>query len=198
MSQDYAKRAAQHKQQMSKKSRSPVPKGLTLATCFALIAFIGFLYYLTQISPQPKEPDSATSKPASQQKVTPATAQPRKAPQVTESEPEDEYDFYKLLPESEVIPPKVEEYRSQPVDPTKVKTYLLQAGSFRNPKDADRLRAKLILEGLQVDIKQVSGRGGGHWYRVLVGPFQSRSKLNHAQDILAAANTESMLIEVKQ
>ena len=36
------------------------------------------------------------------------------------------------------------------------------------------------------------------WHRVMVGPFTSRSKLNHAQDILADANTESMVVKVKQ
>lgn len=191
MSQDYAKRAAIHKQRMAKKNNNPVSAWLVIFTLVTLAAFAGFLYFLTQIRPAGEPQPVAKPRAATEKKTE------KPAPPVEESAADDEYDFYKLLPQAEVIPPKVEEYLSDSKQASPPKTYLLQAGSFRSYGDADRLRAKLILEGLSAKINSVNDKQGRKWHRVLVGPFQSRSKLNQAQDILARANTESMLIELK-
>jgi len=186
MSQDYAKRAARHRQQLSKKPAIPLWR--ILLTLLAIAGFSGFLYFLTQrgLSTQQVSPP-----PAAAAKTGKTPAPP------LEEAPDDLYDFYQLLPQAEVVAPVAEEPLSTDKPEITTKRYLLQAGSFRNHHDADRLRAMLILEGLTVKISSVNDQRGRQWHRVLVGPFQSRSKLNHAQDILAGANTESMLIELK-
>ena len=198
MSHDYAKRAAQHKQKIGKNDTPRVSKTFMAITFISIACFAAFLYYLTQLQPEVQPTlQKSTSTPVKPEKTEPKVKTTR-TPVVETSKADDEYDFYKLLPQTEVIPPRVEEYQSKPIQQAGAKTYLLQAGSFRHHEDADRLRAKLILQGLEVTVKLAKGRTGTNWYRVLVGPFTSRSKLNHAQDILARANTESMLIEIKQ
>lgn len=197
MPQDYAKRAAQHKRQDRKPAKSPVSKTFVLLTLLAIAGFFAFLYYLTQIAP-PQElaaPDSLST--STLEKPQTGTEKQSVKKSGTDQPTEPEYDFYKLLPESEVIPPKVEEYQPRAVVQSQAKAFWLQAGSFRHFAEADRLKAQLTLQGLSVSVKQVKGSGGGDWYRVLAGPFTNRSELNRAQDILARANTESMLIEVK-
>lgn len=190
MPQDFVKRAAQHKRQIAQKEPSKVPTGLIIITLITVTGLAGFLYYLTMLKPEaesaPGEPEQQTTVYQQQQKQA--------KPQTKTSE--ESYDFYTLLPDSEVIAPKVEEYSSTLKQTSDEKAYLLQAGSFRNPKDADRLRAKLIMRGLEPRVQQVSAKDGSTWHRLLLGPFESRSKLNHAQDILADANTESMLIKI--
>lgn len=198
MSEDYTKRAARHKQQISKKNSAAVPKKLMAITFILLSCFLAFLYYLTQIGSDSLRSAKKRSAVPVQKEVKASTSNKQTAPPIETSKADDEYDFYKLLPQTEVIPPKVEEYQSKTIQQAQAKVYLLQAGSFRHREEADRLRAKLILEGLDVSIQQVKASTGTNWHRVLVGPFTSRSKLNHAQDILARANTESMLIELKQ
>ena len=190
MPQDFAKRAAQHKRQIAQKEPSKVPTGLIIITLITATGLACFLYYLTMLKP---EAESAPGKP--EQKTTVHQQQQKQAKPQTKA-PEESYDFYTLLPDSEVIAPKVEEYSSTLKQASDEKAYLLQAGSFRNPKDADRLRAKLIMRGLEPRVQQVSAKDGSTWHRLLLGPFESRSKLNHAQDILADANTESMLIKI--
>lgn len=194
MSQDYAKSAARHKQQMAKKNHRHLSKWLLIFTLVLSTAFASFLYYLMQVNPDRQRPQSQPS-----QNEAAATSKPAEpAPKVEQSLPENHYDFYTLLPESEVIAPKVEEYSSKLKPNAQNYAYLLQAGSFRSRTDADRLRAKLILQGLDARLNSVTGKDGKIWHRIIVGPFTSRSKLNHAQDILANANTESMLIKIKQ
>ncbi len=190
MPQDFVKRAAQHKRQIAQKEPSKVPTGLIIITLITVTGLAGFLYYLTILKP---EAESPPGKP--EQQATVHQQKQKQAKQQTKAS-EESYDFYTLLPDSEVIAPKVEEYSSTLKQTSTEKAYLLQAGSFRNPKDADRLRAKLIMRGLEPRVQQVSAKDGSTWHRLLLGPFESRSKLNHAQDILADANTESMLIKI--
>lgn len=51
--------------------------------------------------------------------------------------------------------------------------YLLQAGSFRETGDADRMRGELLLNGFESHIQSVA-INGHTWYRVHVGPFASK------------------------
>ncbi len=63
--------------------------------------------------------------------------------------------------------------------------YYLQVASFRNFDDADGLRARLILEGVEVDLKEVNSQKNGRWYRLMAGPFENRSKMASVRGRLA-------------
>ena len=75
--------------------------------------------------------------------------------------------------------------------------YLLQAGSFKSPDDANRLRAELILTGMQAFTKEVEHQNGT-WHRVMVGPFDSKLELTRAKNSLAEANIESIQLRIKR
>lgn len=126
------------------------------------------------------------------------------------------FDFYTLLPESEVTvsivdPEPVREPATVPANTQSSKPdqkpaatvtakpgkYLLQAGSFRSPKDAERLRARLLLEGLTPKVEKVSVGGGETWHRVQLGPFTDRVSLQNAQKVLASQNIDSLLLQLK-
>ncbi len=118
------------------------------------------------------------------------------APITNSSDPEPmQWDFYDIFPKSEV--PIVEEYASdgtkrqveQPV------SFLLQVGSFRNPEDADRLRAELILLGMDVFIRTIENEGQ-QWHRVVVGPIDTETELNRHRRRLAEANLPSIPLRV--
>jgi cell division protein FtsN len=188
---DYARSVQRNKQSQKKKpQKAALPKWLIPLTLLLVAALVFGLYKLTRVPPA--ELPAKTEAPAQKKESKPKTVtKPR--------EVKEDYDFYNLLPESEVIAPKVEEYSTKKADATgKQYTYMLQAGSFRSAAEADRLRAKLLLEGLTVNTSKVTNQNGDVWHRVIVGPFSSRSKLNRAQDILANNNTDSMLIKVER
>lgn len=126
------------------------------------------------------------------------------------------FDFYTLLPESEVTVPSVEQVperqvkktvkkkaavtkntEAKPEAPAKPKRYLLQAGSFRNSKDADRLRAQLLLQGLVPKVEQVNVGGGETWFRVQLGPFEDQESLTQTRAVLASNNIDSLLLQLK-
>ena len=136
----------------------------------------------------------------------------------TTGEPNPVFDFYTLLPETEVVLPDLEAApvtrkapspaseskttASAPTsDPKKAVTsharYLLQAGSFRSEKDAERLRANLILSGLSPKISKVSVNGGETWHRVQIGPFDDQGSLDNARSVLAEQKIDSLLLRLK-
>lgn len=64
--------------------------------------------------------------------------------------------------------------------------YRIQAGAFRERGDADRLRASLILEGMDSHIR-TSRTGDGIWHRVMVGPYEDRAEAERTSVRLRAS-----------
>jgi len=59
------------------------------------------------------------------------------------------------------------------------RVYSIQAASFRDKRDADQLRARLLLENLPA-ATSASRVNGQTWYRVVVGPFNGRREADRA------------------
>ena len=139
-----------------------------------------FLYLITL----PADPDASQEVP-----VANATAVPAK-----EDPPKPRFDFYTLLPEQtidvEVDPGEIAKSRTS----KKTELYLLQAGSFKQAEDADRRRAELILLGLEPKIEETNG-GNGHWFRVYVGPFETRSSMQNARSLTANQDIDTLLLK---
>lgn len=162
--------------------------GLSLKWVFSLAAvggFIGFIVYLNSL-PAPEQ----TSVPADQQQ----TDANEKAPAEESSGEKPGYKFYDLLPDSEVVPPKVDEYTPGPGQTNF--DYLVQTGSFRTKTDAERQRAEIAFQGLRAYVSQIDLDSGSTWYRVNVGPFDSRSQMNSAVDKLVSINIEPLVRKV--
>lgn len=118
------------------------------------------------------------------------------AEEPAETAPRPRFDFYTLLPEQtidvEVDPAEVTAPREGATATGEV--YLLQAGSFRQREDADRRRAELLLLGLQPEIEETSG-DNGRWFRVYLGPFDSRSKMSKARSLTAGQDIDTLVLK---
>ena len=121
--------------------------------------------------------------------AAPKPAKPEKKPTS-----DTQFDFFTLLPEREVIVP--DEQPRDVASSTEQYNYILQAGSFKTSKDADRRRAELVLLGLEAKIEAVEANGDT-WHRVYVGPFTSRSKLSKARSTLISEGIETLLLKRK-
>jgi cell division protein FtsN len=51
--------------------------------------------------------------------------------------------------------------------------YFVQAGSFQNVGDAEKLKAKLAFSGLEASIQTANIPDKGVWYRVRLGPYNN-------------------------
>jgi cell division protein FtsN len=113
-------------------------------------------------------------------------------------EPAKSYDFYDQLPKFEVVvPEKDKEVRpdTKSVPETRAGTYVLQAGSYKNFADADRVRAKLALQGIESKVQKVSV-DNDTWHRIRIGPISKLDELNRLRQILRKADVDVLVIRV--
>ncbi|MCO1332889.1 SPOR domain-containing protein [Microbulbifer sp. OS29] len=126
---------------------------------------------------------------------------PQTLKQQKEASPQPRFDFYTKLKENEVTvpPPKVAqpERRSHTDNASQSsnsqdsgrssappQVYILQAASFRDATEAERLRVELTLANLDVKVESATDNRGT-WHRVLVGPYNNRSRMAKARQVLA-------------
>jgi cell division protein FtsN len=113
-------------------------------------------------------------------------------------EPAKSYDFYDMLPKFEmVVPEKDKDVRpdAKSVPETRRGTYVLQAGSYKNFADADRVRAKLALQGVESKVQKVSV-DNDTWHRIRIGPISKLDELNRLRQILRKADVDVLVIRV--
>jgi cell division protein FtsN len=115
-----------------------------------------------------------------------------KAPAVTTDEPE--YEFFEVLPNQEMTVDVDPADIPKPRSAGSGKQYLLQAGSFRQAADADRRRGELLLLGLDPRVEDTQG-DTGRWFRVVLGPFDSRSAMAKARSMTAQQDIDTLLIQ---
>jgi len=106
------------------------------------------------------------------------------------------YDFYTILPETETPITDRDWVRQKKAPTEKGVNYMLQAASYSSPKDADQLKAKLILNGLSPSIEKVTIEGKGTFYRVRVGPYASSAEVDRARSKLDALGIKPMLLKI--
>lgn len=80
---------------------------------------------------------------------------------------------------------------------SKYTQYVLQAGSFRASTDADRRRGELALLGLEASVEEIS-TDTGRWYRLYIGPFESRSAMAKARSLTAQSDIDTLLLKRSQ
>jgi cell division protein FtsN len=109
------------------------------------------------------------------------------------------YDFYQMLPNFEVVVPEKDKEvkRDQPAGAPieRPGTYVLQAGSYRNKSEADRVQKQLSLQGVDAKEQRVAV-DADVWYRVRIGPLTNLDQLNKVRKQLQAAEVDALVIRV--
>ena len=185
MPRDYKHRVTQRR-----KRRGPAP-WVWLVAGLAIGLFMALLVYLqTRPGETPTAAPATTGKPQDTRDVRRKPARPIPPP------PKPRFEFYNKFPEMEVVIPEEEitGIKKQGVKQVrKPGIYLLQAGSFRNHQQAEQLRARLALLGMQTRIQAAS-----NWHRVRVGPYKNLSELNRARSLLKKNGIDAILIRLKK
>ena len=163
-----------------------------------IISFVVFLVYLRgtgskQITAQqniPTKPEAAKNEaPKPEKKPEPKSEQAPVLPQ---------FDFYTILPEKEVIVPDHEintRAREERVGQAKTASYFLQAGSFKDFKDADSLRAKLALMGIESKVEKAKV-GNVVWNRVKLGPYTQMTSVSTIRGRLRENGIDVIVMEI--
>ncbi len=108
------------------------------------------------------------------------------------------YDFYAGLPKFEVVVPEKE--HGTHVDAAarieRPGTYFLQAGSYRDMADAERVQAQLARQSISANVQRVA-LDADVWYRIRIGPIKDLNQLNRVRQQLQAAEIVTLVIRVE-
>ncbi|MBI3561972.1 MAG: SPOR domain-containing protein [Gammaproteobacteria bacterium] len=145
---------------------------------------------IKQIQPQAASKPSPPATPSIESKTSPPTADTKPAPK---------FDFYYILPELEVAVPDQELAKAasgKDKSPDSNTAYILQAASFKSHEEADRLKAKLALNGVEATIQSVT-INNDTWHRVRVGPIKDISLLNKTRRRLQDNGITAIVVKAK-
>ncbi len=194
MARDYKHRAQRQKKAPK---RSSVAWWKWLLAIIVIGSFAAFLVSLKSNTPDDgiKTARLPIEKPANKVQEKKPTSKTEKKPANTGPR----FDFYTILPESEVAIPDHEiktRTREERVGKAKTTRYMMQAGSFKNFQEADKLKARLALMGIESKIEKAKV-GSTTWNRIKIGPFKKISSVNKIRSQLRENNIDAVVMEVK-
>lgn len=185
----------------SGKPQSSAWPGIFAGLILGLIIAVAVFY---MVSKNPPRFDNLLA----QQKTPTASRAPATPQQPEELKPlgeepgqQQRYDFYKILPgNGEAAPsapvatpavPKAPVVETSPID--EQRPAYLQAGSFQQSEEADNLKARLAMLGLEVEIQTVTLGDLGVRHRVRVGPLRSPAEVQQARALLSQNGIEAVM-----
>jgi cell division protein FtsN len=167
-------------------------RDLGIGLLIGVIATSGLFIYKSDAN---GSADADTPRPEPQHRAAPpADAEATAA----NAEAGDRYDFYDMLPNFEVVVPEKDREVKRDQRTTRIErpgVYVLQAGSYRNVSDAERVRAQLNLQGIDAKVQRVAV-DNDVWHRVRVGPISELNELNRVRKQLQAADVDGLVIRV--
>lgn len=179
--------------------------GIFIGLVLGAVIAVGAAWYFTRANPFQSAPlaPRSSSEPGSAPLALPG--KPGDRPLVKQ-----DFEFYKILPQGEpqeAPPPEpaqkpgpkpadakvavvkpVEPPRSaepKPAEPKAAERIYLQIGSFENPAEADNLKARLALAGIEASAQRTKLPDGRVVHRVRVGPFANPEQMNPMRARLA-------------
>jgi cell division protein FtsN len=78
------------------------------------------------------------------------------------------------------------------------RNFYLQAGAFHGAADADNMKARLALLGIEAAIQTSTAADRSPLHRVRVGPFSRVEELNRTRDTLKQNGIETTLIKGRE
>jgi cell division protein FtsN len=180
----------------------PMLIGVLIGVLVGLCLALGVALYLNQSSPFVKRSNSPAARQDAGKSaaLTAPAARPNppanRAPD-SRGDASQRFDFYKILPGTEEAVSERDLRPGQPKSPAR-QVFYLQAGAFQRPADADNLKARLALAGLEAQIQTATLADSSVWHRVRLGPFANPDSLDQARALLRENQIEPAIIKVTE
>jgi cell division protein FtsN len=137
-----------------------------------------------------KDRSAMTVEPVPEVAAAPASAQAGEEDPAAAPDSGASYDFYKMLPEQEVEVPPPAAATGRPLSTLPQGEVVLQAGSFKSQDQADKLKGRLAMYGIEANIQRFA-LDDETWYRVRIGPIGTVEELEEVRAKLAEAEVEA-------
>src|SRR6266850_5692695 len=146
-----------------------------------------------------KTPIPFADRPRAQDKPLASDQKALESPKAAKADDKPRFDFYRILPgkEEPITERQMRDAAKQAAKPGAPKeSYFLQAGSFPNPADADSLKARLALMGMEANVEPANVAGKGVWYRVRLGPYTRVDEINRIRQQLTQNGVDVSLVKI--
>jgi cell division protein FtsN len=188
--------------------------GVFMGVLLGLCAALALALYLFKASPfVAKDKDSAAPKPLARAETPkgPPAGLPTQPPPVAmapssagsaapagtkQADAKQRFDFYTILPGKNE--PKTDQAPSVSDAGPQREVIYLQAGAFQKSSDADNLKARLALSGLEAQIQTATLSDNSVWHRVRLGPYATPEELNRARAVLRENKIEPSIIKLSE
>lgn len=148
-------------------------------------------------------PEITAPETSSEQSPAPSTGQ-QLTPQATPTRKEDRFTFYGILTgsespvsEQEVKQATEQNHAQDTSGKSPNENYFLQVGAFQTEEEADNMKAKLALLGLEAVVQTANIPEKGILHRVRVGPLANLDEINKARTELARNGFDANLIKIR-
>lgn len=189
--------------------------GIFIGLVIGVVIAAGLVWYLNK-TPAPFQdkgvrPPAAPSAPPPAPAAVPVpgatTPQPAStppgSPESLPGKPGDKprFEFYNILPgKQDAAPAPQDKGAASPKPDDKAASQeqiYLQAGAFQKTTDADNLKAKLALMGVEASVQEVAVPDKGKMLRVRVGPFTKVDEMNKVRNQLATNGIQATVVKTK-
>lgn len=184
--------------------------GIFIGLVFGALIAAGAAWYFTRANPFQAAPTAPRAQAPADQGPAALPGKPGDRPVVKQ-----DFEFYKILPQGDNVPsPTAPQTAQAPTQPQPVplptqnqaqqppapvaeavpqpvkrpsERIYLQVGAFENPGEADNLKARLALSGIQASAQRTQLPDGRVVHRVRVGPFAKPEDMNPMRSRLSDA-----------
>ena len=172
--------------------------GMFLGLIVGILIAFGVVWYLNKTPLPFQDKSNRAEKPADR---TDGAGAPEPLP----GKPGDKvgekprFEFYKILPGGQEAAPAAATPQAAPAaaaEPASGDAFYLQAGAFQKAADADNLKAKISLLGVDVGVQEIAVPDKGTLYRVRVGPFAKPDEMNRARNQLAQNGIQATVVKI--
>ena len=123
--------------------------------------------------------------------------------------PKPRFDFYKVVPETEVVIPEDEiqtglqqapaaKESARAASALPAEAIYLQAGSFRDKTHAEVLKTQLVALGFRCEVQTIGIDNANMYHRVRVGPFTDYVALDKSRQKLRELGYETQLLKKRE
>ncbi|MBO1270610.1 MULTISPECIES: SPOR domain-containing protein [Shewanella] len=183
MRSDYANSKPRRQQRGNLKKPQPPKRPPLLLFLMVLVVVAGFGYFLWTL--KNGSPAPVTQEPV--KVVIPEKTSPKKDPNALPPKPKEEWTYQQEL-ENKQVEVDLPEKSNQPTRP-----YQMQCGSFRKESQAQEMKAVIAFQGLEAQVRKIDGNSGV-WYKVVLGPYQSKRKAETDRHELQRAGLNGCMI----
>ncbi len=176
--------------------------GVFIGVLVGLVLALAVALYLNKAASPfvSRDKASESDKTAAASGKAVAKAEPDKTPAQAAkgSEPKTRLDFYTILPGKEEVVPDKDVSRAPASTGASRVVYYVQAGAFQNASDADNLKARLALAGLEAQIQTATLPDKSVWHRVRMGPYSNPQDLDKVRAALKENKIDNAVIKVNE